>query len=704
MKTLERLLAPRTVAFVGASPDTSRYGGRVLDYMQKFRFGGDIWPVTPRHENIGGLRCHKSLLDLPGVPDHVGIAVSADLVEKTLQDCARLGVPFATIFTAGFGETGRPEDIARQTALVSFARKNGIGLLGPNCNGLVNWHHRFAMLGSATPVIHADKAPGSIAIVSQSGALGSSNVMLRAIQAGLGISTHVSCGNESDISMFDIVEYLVSDPQTAVILVIAERIVDGAKMQRVASLAAEHGKPILMLKLGRSEAGRRAAVSHTGSMTGSDDIHDAAFRQFGVLRVGEPKHLFQAAMLLQQNRSLQAEGVASISTSGGNVVLAADLSEKFGLSYPPYCEETRGRIAGFVPGFIQVGNPTDVSPAAIGSPDVFRGVLAALAADPGIGIVLPIMTFIPRRDVDAVVAFAQTTDKPVAMVWTGGCTDGPTRETDHMDGVVPVYRDTDTALRSIGLLVKYRRFLDRHANRASPERPRNIDVEKARRLISTSPGRVITERIAKLVIAAYGFAVPKEELVATRLEAGQALAKLDAPVVLKIESADIPHKSDAGCVRMNIRSPAEAEAAFDSIIASAEAFTPSARIEGVLVQKMAPPGLEMILGVIADPTYGPVIAAGIGGIFVEVLRDRTFRISPITLQEADGMLEELRSKALFGALSGRPKRDRAAVCDLLVRLSWLAADLADLVEEIDINPLIVHEHGAVAVDALIVRR
>lgn len=699
---LAKLFSPDSIAIVGASPDFARYGSRVLQYTKAFGFRGDVWPVNPRYDEVMGYRCFPTLRDLPAVPDHVGIAVAHEHLVKVLDDCAGLGVSFATIFTAGYSELGTEEGRIRQAYLTDFARETGIRILGPNCNGVINWHRRFSLAGTAAVVGTEGHPAGRVAIVSQSGGGGAVNVMYRAIQAGIGISHHASCGNEADIDMLDICDFLIGDPDTSIILLFAERISDGAKLADVGARAATAGKPILVQKLGRSEAGSKAAASHTGSLTGRDDVHDAAFRQLGLIRVDDPRHLYQAAMMFLQDRPLEAEGVSAVSASGGNVVLAADLGERFEIDFPEYSTDTRARIAKFVPGFINFSNPSDLSPQVISNASNFQGVMEGIAADPSIGVLLPILTLSPQKDAKQVLAVARALDKPVAVVWSGGCTDGPSPLTDRLEDGVPVYRDIEAAMMSTRALIDHARIVKRFAISGRPPRPSGMDPRKARAIIAAAPAGPVNELLSKQVLAAYGIPVVRETLAASSEGVRAAIQGFSGPLAAKILSPDILHKTEAHAVMLGVN-PRDAEAAFETIKANARSYNADARIDGVLFQEMVPQGLEMILGLSTDPTYGPVIALGLGGLLVEAFRDVALRLPPLTPEEADEMIDELRSAVLLGPLRGSPARDRAALRDVLVRFSWLASDLADLVEEIDVNPVIVGFEGSglIAVDALL---
>jgi len=700
--SLKAIFAPTAVALVGASPEFSRYGGRAWHFISKFGFSGPIWPVNPKYKEINGSPCYPDLKSLPRVPDHVGIVVAPERVLSILKECAKLGIQAVTVFTAGFTESGDPDGAALQEEIADYVKSVGIRMVGPNCNGLINWKIRFSMSATAALLEPKGKA-GTVGVVSQSGGLGQINVMWRAMRAGLGISYQASCGNEADVDTIDVADFMIDDPDTRVILMAIEGIRDGDKLRRVAMRAARARKPIVMLKLGRSAQGAKAAASHTGAMTGADAVHDAVLEQFGILRVEDPQHLYHAAMLFQQGRQVLAEGVASASVSGGVLALMADQAERFGLSFPSYSPETLKTLSTMIPSFINIGNPTDLSVDVLSKAGGITKVLATLAADPAIGVMLPIQTMSFQRDLDMFIDFAKKSSKPTALIWSGGCTDQPYEEHDRLIDGVPVYRDVDTAMRAVGLLMRQARFLRKFEARGEARRPEGTDVDHARHLLARAQQRTLTERQSKQVLAAYGIPVTQEALATSVEEAVQQFQAMGAPVVMKIEAAEIMHKSDIGGVRLNIATEAQVREAFDAIMASARKAYPSAQLNGVLMQEMIPTGVEVILGCSTDPTYGPVLALGAGGIYAEYMGKPVLRLGPLTMDEARDMIDALPSRKILGGVRGKLAADIDVLADLIVRFSWLVADLGDLIEEIDINPLILNGASAIAVDGLIIR-
>jgi acyl-CoA synthetase (NDP forming) len=698
-----KFFAPSVIAVVGATADTTRFGGKVMQRLGSFGATGSVYPVNPSTAEINGLKCYSSLLDLPEVPDHVGIMIPVTKVFDVLDDCAKLGVSFATIFSSGFTETGTADGIARQSRLVDFARDTGVRLMGPNCNGVINYVDGFAMTSSSTGA--ARRRAGNIGLAAQSGGAAQVNVMWRAQQIGLEFSYEVSCGNSADLDVLDFVDFMIEDPSTDVILTIAETFKSGEKLFAVAAKAAAVKKPIVALKLGRSDAGRLAAVSHTGALTGSDAAHEAAFRQCGIIRVNDCNELYEAAMLLRTKRLPQGNGLAALSASGGNAVLLADLGGQLEIEWPQYSEATQTALKALLPQHGQSNNPTDVTSAIIGKKDIYRKCVETIAADANIDAVIPILTLAVESDVVQINEAALVCDKPIVVLWTGGCANNPeiTPASLVAQGT-PVFRDAGSCLRAIRSAIDYAAFLKKNVTtRTRRERSALHDIGRAREIISAASGPLAEDK-AKRVLAAYGFKSPYEAVAFDAAAAVAAARSANGRVALKIFSGDIPHKTEAGGVRLNLTGDEAVRGAFGDIVAAAKAYAPRAKIDGVLVQEMVGEGVEIILGVSQDPTFGHVLMAGMGGIYAEVLQDVAFRIGPLTPDDALVMLRELKAFKLLEGVRGQPRKDIGALCNAISDLSWLVHDCKDLIGEIDINPIVVQNEGRgiMVVDALIV--
>lgn len=693
---LARFFAPRRVALVGATEDLSKFGGRCMRLLIDFGYRGKIYPVNPKRSELFGLKCYPSLDELPEAPDHVGVVLPCVGVPAALEACVRRGVPFATVFSAGFGETGTQEGRLLQQRALAIATAGGLRFMGPNCNGMINFVDAFAL--TSTSAIKGERRPaGDIGVVSQSGGAGQINVMWRAQQAGLGISYQVSCGNDADLGLADYMAFMLESEHTKVVLAIAERMPAGDRLRALARRSAELDKPIVMVKVGRTEAGSRAAASHTGAVTGADEVSEAALRQLGILRVEDCSELYQTAMLLRGGRRPRASTAAALSVSGGNLVMVADLGAARGVEFPAYTEATQEKLKAYLPGFVGASNPTDLTSAAIGRTDTFGAVAKILGEDPGVGILVPVLTSAVAAEIRSIAQAAADTDKPVAILFTGRCIDDPalTPQVLVAEGHA-VYRDALPCVNAVSAAIRYGGFRARLA-RPAPQRPAGMDAAAAARLLQ--PG-TMTEAASKALLACYGLPVTREFLARSRAEAVAATGT----VALKISSPDIPHKTEAKAIRLNLSGPQAVGRGYDEVLAAAKVYKPDARLEGVLVQEMVCGGEEALLGVSQDPAFGPVLTVGLGGIFVEVFKDVSLRLPPVSHNEAREMIEELRSAEVFKGVRGRPPLDLDALADCMVRLSWLAADLGGRIAQLDINPLRVLPtgQGARVVDALVI--
>lgn len=700
------LMAPRSVALVGATDHPTSFGGRVFQQMSGFGFAGKIYPVNPRLKEINGLKCYPGVKDLPETPDHVGIVVASERVFDVLEDCAAIGVRFATVFSGGFAESGTQEGRDRQQRLIEFGKARGIRFMGPNCNGIVNFIDRFAMTSTAA-VRGQYAAPGDIGVVSHSGGLGQINVMWRAMEHGLGISYEASCGNEADIDTLDFARFMLHSDTTNVVLLAIEGIKSGEKFRRLAQEAADMEKPLVILKIGSTEAGSRAAASHTGTIAGDNDIVKAVCRQYGLIQVNECNELYETAVFLRKRRWPTGRGLAAVAPTGGNIVNLADAGALFNLQWNSFTAETQEALSKLMPGYGKVGNPTDLTSAATGDQEFYRKALTTIAADPGVHVMIPIVPSPTKKNLLQTVEIMDQCGKLATMLWVGGCMDDKDFKARDLIGAgVAVYRDATPCTRAIRAAYDFGQHVQASRSGAlTAIRPAGIDESLAATRLNACTQK-ITEREAKQLLACYGLPVTREELAESAAQAVSLAGKIGGKVALKIDSPDIAHKTEAGAIRLGVEGKQAVTENFDAIIKSARQYAPQAKINGVLVQEMAHAGVEMMLGVINDPVFGPIVVAGMGGIHVEVLKDVAYRVAPVTPKQANDMLDELRAVRLLAGVRGMAARDRDAVVDAIVRLSWFAHDFSDQISELDINPLMVYEHGAGVrvLDALIVRQ
>jgi acetyltransferase len=698
---LDSLLYARSVAVVGASDSGAKMGGRVLGFLLRYGYDGKIFPLNPNSKEIFGLQCYPDIRSLPEAPDVAIMAIPKQLIFDSITQCIERHVKNAVIITAGFAEIGEAGR-ADQEKLNSLIQGTSLRVVGPNVIGVISRPNRMPI--AATAGLDAGVLlDGSIGFVSQSGAMAGS-FFSRAQDRNLGLRYMVSVGNELDLEMSDFIEYMIDDPDTSAIVCFIEGIRKPRRFIEVAEKASNEGKPIIVLKIGCSERGSRAAQSHTASLTGSDATYGAIFKQKGIIRVETFDGLLETAMLFAKAKSLVSEGLGVISASGGACGFLSDRSAAVGLKLPDLSPAVAANIAETM-GLASVQNPIDTGGQQTGQADIMARVLAAYDSDPKIGAVLAALATSPNleRAGEALAVYARTGSKPVIAITLAGSV--ALKATRHLDEAnVPVLSGTDETFKAIKCWFWQARFQAAASERAeTPAGPPAQDVTKLRADLAKKHG-ALTEPEAKQILAVYGIPITNEVATTSAAEAAAAASRIGFPVALKIVSPEITHKTEAKGIQLNLTTEAAVEAAYDRIVANALAYRPEAHIEGVLVQEMISDGLETIAGMSKDPDFGPTIVFGLGGIFVELLRDVAVRQVPLNRWDAREIVREVRSYPVLEGVRGQSRRDILAVEDIILKLSRLAADLGDLIEEIDLNPLMVLADGAGAkvVDALVI--
>jgi len=712
-RAMEALFHPKRLAIVGATPRQG-FAYNIHREIIDGGYQGEIFGVTPRHTEVLGAPCYPTLDAIPGGVDKAIVVVPSHLVLDVLGQAERAGVKAVNIITSGFGEQSDGEAHRRQEAIRAFARRTGIRVVGPNCLGIISTPAKMIAIWGPY-----DSVPrGPIGLVFQSGLLAYC-VVTPTSERGFGYTYIVTTGNEADLDATDFMRYYVEDDETRVIGCFIEQFRDPQKFLRVAAMAAERRKPLVVLKIGRSEAGRRAAQAHTGSLVGSDAIADAIMRQYGVVRVDTLDEMNETLAVFHARRLPRGSGVGAIFSSGGACGLVSDLGHALGVAMPQPTPQTVEKLKAVIPDFGTVGNPLDVTGQAASQPQITEGAFVAMAEDPNIHTIIYGQAVPERFDLATPVGkilralpgrYPDTRFLIMSLVAgrvREGRRDGrdPVEPVMQWDGV-PFLQGADNGLRAVRSLMQYATFQrERQAGGQAVEGTTAV-AEQARALVAAAGGAPLVERAAKEVLALYGIPVTRESLAMTADAAVVAAREIGYPVALKIESADITHKTEAGGVLLDVRDDAAVRAGFATILANARRYKPDARIAGVLVQEMVSGGREMILGMMQDPAYGPAVAVGLGGIFVEVLKDVALGVPPLTEHDSRAMLARLRGAAILdgsGARGAAPA-DTDAVVEILGRFSRLCFDLKDVVREIDINPLLVFDRGggARAVDCLIV--
>ncbi len=708
---MKALFHPKRIAIVGATPRPG-FANTIHSRILAGGYEGEVFGVTPRHQEVLGCHCYPTLDAIPGGVDKAIVVVPSGIVMDVLEQSERAGTKALNIITSGFGEQNDDAARERQLAIRDFARRTGIRIVGPNCLGIISTPAK--MIAKSGGYTHVNRGP--IGIVFQSGLLAYS-IVIPQQDRDFGYSYVVTTGNEADLDATDFIRYMVEDDETRVIGCFIEQFRDPAKLLRVAAMAAEKQKPIVVLKVGRSEAGRRAARAHTGSLVGSDAIADAVMRQYGIVRVYSLDEMTETLAAFHSKRLPTGPGVGTIFVSGGAGGLISDLSHDLGISLPQLSPETVTKLSGVIPEYGTVGNPLDTTGQAATQPEITEGSLTSMAEDPNIHTVIYGQAYPSRVDLATPVGEVlrampeRYPDKVffIISLVAGKVADGRRRDEDPVEPVmdwdgVPFLQGAENSLRAVRSLIRYGEFHRAWKESGAPSSITSAVAAKARELVRAADGKPLVERAAKELLALYGIPVTRETLVTTPDEAATAAGQIGYPVVLKIESPDIAHKTEAGGVLLGLKDESAVRAGFEQVIRNAHSYDANADIAGVLVQEMVSGGREMILGMSQDPEFGPAVAVGLGGIFVEVLKDVALGVPPLAERDSRSMLSRLRGKAILDGTRGAGPADVDAIVDILGKFSQLCLDLREDVSEIDINPLLVFDegHGARVVDCLIV--
>jgi acetate---CoA ligase (ADP-forming) len=694
---LDPLLRPRSVVVVGASPNPS-FVSSILKNLLQSGFGGRVAAVNPRYESILDAACYPSVLDVPWPIDLAVVGVSWRQFPLLLEQCERKRVGALVVITSGFAESGG-EGIRRQADLSAWAERTGTPVGGPNCLGLLHAPTGLHALPSTFPRL----VEGQVGLVLQSGMMAPS-VLTPLFARNIGVTFAVTSGNEADVDLAEYIRYFVDDEQTRVIGCFAEQIKRPQAFIAACELAAEAAKPIAMLKIGRSEAAQRAALAHTGSLVGADAVIDAALEKVGVTRVTSVDALFEAIAAFHTRRLPRGTGLAAISVSGGAAGLLSDLAADCGVRFATLTDDTEQQLREVVPEFGNVGNPLDVTGQGVFQPELLERSLHLLAADPGVDAIVYARSFPSRIDGDspAYHALERAIERHphvplLAMSLAGGhFFPAPTIETpvqrplDRLDEV-PFLQGAEYGLKAVAALMRYAAHL---RDRAAPAQARLTSPEAAsaaRAVLRRAGGTRLSASACADVLAAYGVPCARQALATSAPDALDIAGRFGYPVAAKVEAPSLAHKAAAGGVVLNIGGPDALRAAFDRLTSLVD------DAEGVLIQDMVGDGVaEVILGMSRDAQFGPVIAVGLGGVFVETLRDVQLMLPPLSRRDASRALARLRGAAL---LQGA---DVDALLDVLLRFSELCQDVGDALRAIDVNPLIVRAagQGLTAVDAL----
>ena len=680
------LLRPKGIAIIGASDTPGKIGHTVVKNLIEGGYEDGIYPVNPKADEILGLKVYKSVLDIPGRVDAAAITVPAQYVQNVVKECGEKGVKGLIIITSGFGEVGETQ---LEQDIVDLAHEYGMRILGPNVVGTL----------SNSDKLNASFAPflplkGSASLVSQSGAL---LIAMDAITytRRIGFDKLISIGNMSDLNFADMINYLNEDENTKCITFYIEGLKDG---HRFIEESRKASKPIVVLKSGVSEHGAAAAASHTGSLAGASKVYTAAFQQAGAIQATDLNDLFDCTLSLSLQPPMKGDNLLVITNGGGVGVLATDSAEAAGVPLKFAPKDVQEELKLHMPAFGSAKNPVDLTGMA--GNDWYHDTVNFAFGHKWVDALVVLYCETAMTDpmdiaksIHQAITETGIKDKPVTVSFVGGERSGEAMQW-LVENNIPAYDAPDLAVKAMGTLREYARLQE--VKNVKPYENKQADTKTAREIIAgvRADGRTaLTEIEAKRIFAAYGLPVVSTELATSEDEAVKLAEANGYPVVLKIVSPDILHKSDAGGVKVNVKDEAGIRATYQEILKNAKAYKADANIHGIAVQHMAPWATEIIIGSINDATFGPTVMFGLGGIFVEVLKDVTFRVAPISESEAENMLDEIRSAPILDGVRGESARDKAALADVLAKYAFMVSDLADEVKESDANPVLVYEKG-----------
>jgi acyl-CoA synthetase (NDP forming) len=693
MSRLRAALDPKSVAIIGASENPNKVGGRPVHYLDKFGFKGKIFPINPSRPEVQGYKCYKRLADLPEAPEMVIVAVAGDNAIGVVEDCAAHGVKIAVVMASGFGEVDAVEGKAKERRMVDAARKSGMRIVGPNSQGLANFG-TGAIASFSTMFMDMDRPEGHVAMLSQSGALSTVPVgFLR--QRGIGVRHTHATGNDADITVGELAVAVAEDPEVKLLLLYLESIPDKKYLEELAAVALDRDLPIIALKSGRSEAGRAAAQSHTGALANEDRVVDAFFEHHGIWRAPDVRGLVEATELYLKGWKPRGRRLVAISNSGAVCVMTADAATNVGMPMAKLAAETDKKLKGILPSFATTTNPIDLTAALLSNGRLFGDILPVIAEDPAAdAFLIGVPVAGPGYDVEAFArdsaAFARQTGKPLVVAATQrsvadqfaaeGCTVFPT-ETEAVTALHQFLAHRELMART----------LQRKAARAKTDQP----------LISSDATTMLNEADSLALLAARGIPVVAHRLCHSRAEAVAAFAAIGGPVVVKGCSADIAHKSELGLVKLGVKTREEAGefwAQMEQIVRQN-----GARFDGVIVAAMADGRREIMIGAHRDPVFGPVVAVGDGGKYVEVFRDTALLLPPFSKDDAKEALGKLRIAPLFTGVRGEPPMDVDALCEAVVKIGELMLDKDASAVSIDLNPVLLDSagKGCVVVDAVV---
>jgi acetyltransferase len=703
---LDRILNAQSVAVVGASKVETKRGFQTIRTLLEERFAGKIYPVNPKETSVLGLKCYASVAEIDDPVDLALVATPAATVPAVLEECGQKGIAGAVILAGGFGETGRAGR-ELEAKVLETARKYGVRLIGPNTSGMINLKDNLNLVG----LRHAPK--GDIALLSQSGNMALTLITEASVKSMKGFSYYVGVGNEADIKFHEYLEFFRRDPQTRAILIYVEGLRDGRAFLKQAHKTTVD-KPVILLKSGRSSTGKKSAGSHTGALAGMSEVARAEFERAGIIVIENSDELFPVAETLSSQPPIRNNSVAILADGGGHATIAADILTDLGLEIPELSEAAQSKLQRLLPPAASVVNPVDVAGGTDTDPTLFAECARTILGDQRIGGLLVVglfggygirfaesLRFMEEDAAHRMGKLVRKRHKPIVLHSLYTSAKPHSLELLRYYGI-PVYDSLDIACTCIGRLAHYGSFLKSYHGKAKFELDWGAKAKRAARRIIEKAGtedrRFLLEYEAKHLLELHGAPVSRDQLAQNADDAVRIAQSMEGAVALKVVSPQILHKTEAGGVRIGLFGRQQVRRAYDEIVANARRFDPAADIRGILVSPMAPRGIEVIIGTKYDDQFGPVIMYGLGGILVEIMKDVSFRVLPLSPPAARKMIEETRSFAILNGLRGTPAGDKKALRKLLLLCSEVVESYPEIAE-MDLNPVIVHETGLSVVDA-----
>ena len=698
---LEPLINPGSIAILGASADPGRVGGMPFQLLLQHGYKGPIYPINPKYPEISGVRCYPDIESLPGPVDLIALAVGAKDVVPQLRRAAAKGIRSAVVFASGFAETNEEEGKRLQEEFQACVAELGIPVAGPNCMGFANLAtHAYTAFASVFRNIEPPKGNHETALITQSGNVCAA-VYTLARARGVGFGSVINTGNEASLEFSEYLEYFAEDPGTKTIAGYVEGLRDGERFRRVAARLRDEGRPLILLKIGDTEKGAEAAASHTASLAGSQAVYRSVFEDLNVMMAEDLAHLADLTYLARFRERTAGKRLAILTISGALGALLSDKFVKAGVDIPTLPAEVQTVLRSGIPTYGMVANPVDLTGNVVNQHDFMRDALAALEGADAVDMILVYAPgYLLERLSPAMIEAAGRSNKLIVAMDTGNAR---TRGDLEAAGI-PVFEDT---ARGVGALASFAAWSERSRKPTRALDAGHPAAKPAADAVLASARRAgaaaLNEAEAKAFVSAYGVPTVPEAAVASADDAAAAAERFGFPVVLKVLSPDILHKSDIGGVKLGLGSPEAVRAAYTEVVEAARRACPGARIDGAVVQKQEPPGLEVLVGITRDPVFGPVMTVGLGGIFTEVLKDVGHRLLPVDAEAAEAMVRSLRGAPLFGSIRGRPPLDVAALGRTMAALSDAFLASGDAIAELEINPFVVRPEGGgvVALDCLI---